>query len=65
MPGQPGHKTQPYARLPPSFLDMDAWMASQRSYDSQAMWSLMCLAYYVDMLSRVFVQPGTGRCPVD
>ena len=51
--GQPGHKTRPYIRLPPSFLDMDAWMTSQLkvSLIRKLRGSLMCLAYFFDMLS--------------
>ena len=29
MHGQSGHNTRPQAKLPPSFLGMDAWMTLQ------------------------------------
>ena len=58
MPGQARHKTRPYARLPPSFLVIDAWMddlTTERRFDSQAMWGIDVLGLFVDMLS-------TGVC---
>ena len=53
MRGQPGHSTRPHARLPPSFLGMDAWMTSQLDVAliRTLRESLMCLAYFFDVLS--------------
>ena len=68
MPGQPGHNKRPHARLPPSFLGLDAWMTSQLNVAliRKLRVSLMCLAYFFYLLSIwVFVQPLTGRRPID
>ena len=64
MRGEPGHNTQPHTRLPPSFLDIDAWMTSQMNVAlfRKLHGSLMCLPYFWKYYSCVFVQRGTGRC---
>ena len=53
MPGQPGHKIRPRARLPPSLLDIDAWMTPQIKVAliRKLRESLMCFAYIFEMLS--------------
>ena len=53
MRGQPGHNRQPHARLQYSFLGMNAWMTSQLNITliPKLLLSLMCLAYFSDMLS--------------
>ena len=52
MLGQPGHKTQPPARLVPSFLGKNAWMTSQLNvFSSQATWVIDVLGLCFDMLS--------------
>ena len=71
QPGQ--YNTQPHTWLPPSFLGMDAYITSQLNVAliCKLHGPLMCLAHVFDMLSIhvihpwVFVQPGTGRPPVD
>ena len=61
----PGHNTRPYARLPPSFLSMDAWITSQlnvaliRKLLGYA-WRIVVTCYAWE-----YVQPGTIRRPVD
>ena len=42
---QPEHNTWPQARLSPNFLGMDD-LTTERSSDSQDMWSLMCSDYF-------------------
>ena len=51
--GSPGIKTQPHARLPPSFLYMDACLTSQLNVAliRKLPGSLMCLNYYSMLLS--------------
>ena len=46
MRGKPGQNTRPHARLPPSFLGMDAWMTSQLNVVliHKLRGSLICLA---------------------
>ena len=53
MSGRPAHNTQPHARLPTSFLGMEAWMTSQLNVEliRKPRGVLMCLAYFFDMLS--------------
>ena len=53
MSGQPRHNTRPRARLPPSFLGMDAWMTSQLNVAliRKLRVALMYLANFFDMLS--------------
>ena len=52
MLGQPGHKTQPPARLVPSFLGKDACMTSQLNvFSSQATWVIDVLGLFFDILS--------------
>ena len=53
MREQPGHDTRPHARLPSSFLGIDAWMNSQlnAALIRKLRGSLMCVAYFIDMLS--------------
>ena len=60
MPGQPGHNTRPHARLPPSFLGMDALMTSQLTVAlyNKLLGSLMCLAYLLTCYLLGFAQPG-------
>ena len=52
MRGQPGHNAHPHTRLPPSYLGMNAWMTSQLKVAliHKLRGSLMCLAYFFDML---------------
>ena len=52
MCGQPGLNTRPHARLPSNFLAMDAWLTSQLkvALSRKLRGSLMCLAYFCDML---------------
>ena len=54
MRGQSVCNTRPHVRLPPSFLAMDACMTSQLNVAliRKLLWSLMCLAYFFDILSR-------------
>ena len=49
MPGHPGHSTRPHARLPPSFLDMDACTTSQLNV--ALIRKLLCAWFIFDMLS--------------
>ena len=53
MQGQPRHYTWWHTWLPPSFQGMDAWMTSQlkEAVIHKLYGSLMCLAYFFDMLS--------------
>ena len=53
MRGQSGYNTRPDARLPPSFLDMDVWMTSQRNVSliRKLRGSLMYLAYVSNIFS--------------
>ena len=62
MPGQPGHNILPHAQLPPSFLGT-AWMTAQLDVAliRKQRGLFVCLAYHAWM----YVQPGTGRRPVD
>ena len=63
MPGQPGHNTRSHARLPPSFMGMDALMTSQLNValNRKLLGSFMCLAYLLTCYPLVFVQPGISR----
>ena len=67
MPGQTGHKTRLHARSASSFLGMDAWITSKLNVAliRKLCVSSMCLAYFLDMISLVFVEPGTDKRPVD
>ena len=49
MRGQPGHNTRLHARLPHSFLCMDAWITSELNVDliTTPRGPLMCLAYFL------------------
>ena len=60
------HNTQPDAQLPSNFLDMDD-LTNERSFDLQAtqVIHLLGLFIFLAFYSLVFLQPGTGRCPVD
>ena len=58
MCGQPGHNTRPHTRLPPCFPVIDATTGSRPHQ-----W--MYLTYFLTRYPWVFVQPGTGRRPVD
>ena len=55
------------ARLPPRSLGIGAWMTSQLKVASirKLCWSLMCLAISFIGYPWLFVQPCTGRRPVD
>ena len=44
MRGHPKHNTWPQARLSPNLLGMDD-LTTERSFDSQDTWSLMCSDY--------------------
>ena len=54
MHGQPGHNKRPLARLPTSFLGMDAWRTLQINVTliCKLRGSFLCLADFFDMLSR-------------
>ena len=56
------HNKRPHARLPPSFLGMDAWMTSQLNVAliHKLRASLMCLVYFLTYHLWVFVQPGSN-----
>ena len=47
-----------------TFQGMDD-LTNERSFDSQANGSLICIAYFWTCHPWMFVQPGTGRNPVD
>ena len=64
MCGQPVHNTLLHARLPLSSLGMDDF-TTECSFDSQAMCAIDVLGSFLTCYPWVFVQPGTGRCPVD
>ena len=42
MPSQSGHSTRPHAKVPPSFLDMDACTTSQLNF----------VLYFIDPLRK-------------
>ena len=67
MFGQPGHNTQPHARLPSSFLGMDVWMTLQLNVAliRKVREFLMCLTLHLTCYRWVFVQSGTDRRRVD
>ena len=69
MPGQAKHNTRPHNRLPHTFLSMDDCLddlTTERSFDSQGTWVIVCLACFFEMLSLVVGIPGcTGRRSVD
>ena len=52
MPGHPGHITQPYDRLPVTYMGMDAWMTSQpgNTFYLQATWFIDVPGLFSDML---------------
>ena len=66
MREQPGYDTRPHARLPLRFQDMDDH-TNGRSFDSQATWVIHVLVLFLTgyLHVGVFVQPDTGRRPVD
>ena len=53
MRGQPGHNTRPHD------------LTTERSFDSQATGSLMCLGSFVTFYILVFVQPVADRRSVE
>ena len=69
MREQPGQNTRPHAWLPPSFLGMDAttcsYLTTDDSFDSQAAWVNDVRGLFLTWYTWEFVQPGTGRRPVD
>ena len=55
MRGQPGHDTQPHARLQPSFQGIDAWITSELNE------ALVCkLRVSLMSLSDIFDIPSMG-----
>ena len=55
MPGQPGQNTRPHAKLPPSFLDMDACATSQM--DIVLVRKLLCAWLIFDVIRKcLYVQ---------
>ena len=67
MRGHPGHDTRPQARLPPGF-GMDD-IRTERRFDSHGLcfgyFSMGVCTTYLTCDPYIFVQPGTGRRPVD
>ena len=56
MRGLPGHNTRLHARLPPSFLGMDAWVTSELKVAliRKIRGALMCLAYSLHIIHGSF-----------
>ena len=62
-----GHNSRPHAQLLLSFLGKYGWMISQLKVVlvRKLRGLLMFLAYFLTCYPWVFVQPGTGRRPVN
>ena len=65
--GQPRHDTRPHTRWPHSFLGINGWMTSQLNVAliRKLHGFVLSLDYIFDMLSKGFVQRGTGRHSVE
>ena len=68
MRGQPGQNARPQARLPANFLWHGCMgdLATGGNFDLEASWVIAMLGFFSLTCYRwLFVQPGTGRRPVD